>query len=643
MNFFKRTPLKFWIIIAAVILITVSTYIRLFDGLELVSYDLRLKFRPPQAISKDIVIVEIDDVTLEQLGSWPLPRDYHADVLRILKESGAKAVAFDILFSEKSDSTAGVDAAFAQAIAASGNIYLPVALDIKEKQERSYDPLESNAFSAGIFPDFMQAIHGSGHINTFTDIDGKIRRIPLFIAYENTFVPQLALKVACDVLGIDTRTPEFKGRRVNIDKKISLPISSHASFMVNYPDRWTKSFIHFSYAQIIAAYRDTMQGKAPAYDLSLLKDKICFIGLTATGTHDLKAMPFEKAYPMLGLQASVCNSILNKKFIVEVDPLVNIGIIILIFLGSLAVCLYFNPLRALVETCIISVSYFCIAAALLIFLGLWINLFLPLLVIALTYIAATLYKFISEIHKRQLLEKELDIARAIQKSFLPKDIQEHPAIGITTFMQPAKFVGGDLYDIVTLPNKRLGVFIGDVSGKGVPAALIMAQTVSLFRVFARVNDNPSQVLAQINRELCQVLEGRFVTALYLIFDAEKNVLEASCAGHLPILALQRGGQVSEVLPVAGPPLGILDQVEYETFQVSLAKDDKFLLYTDGITEARDRKGEEFGMERLKEVFSRNVSLSKEKALNHITAKLFEFSKGPAQFDDITAILLEYRR
>jgi adenylate cyclase len=656
MKFLKKPPLKFWIILIACAAIFLISYSRFAANLEAITYDFRLKMRPPLATLKDIVIIEIDDFSIETIGVWPFPRDFHAELLRYLKSAGTKAVFFDILFSEPSVSrtelpanTQGVlvpqnvdlDAEFEQQIKESGNVYLPESFIISQLPSAELLPPVAQQYSALIYKQFKQHVRGTGHINTFTDPDGKLRKIPLFVRYNNTLVPHIGLKMACDVMGIDARKVIFTGRRVVIDGKLSLPVSGGASFLVNYPARWKSSFTHISYAQLLKAQFDREQGLNPSFDPSMLNGKVCFVGLTATGTHDLKGMPFEELYPMLGLQASVFNSIMSKRFITDIGPIANSLLNLIVFFMSLFLCFYFSPLKALSRIVTLSCIYF-ISATGLIFIGLWIDLFLPLLIIAITYVVLTLYKFIEEVHKRQLLEKELDIARAIQKSFLPKDIQKHPAVGIAAFMQPAKFVGGDLYDIVMLPHGRLGVFIGDVSGKGVPAALIMAQTVSLFRIFARVNDNPAQVLMQLNRELCQVLEGRFVTAFYLIFDVEKNILEASCAGHFPILTLNVGTAVSEVLPVAGPPLGVLDQVEYETFQVALRKDDKFLLYTDGVTEARNKKEEEFGMDRLKEVFSRNASFSGQEALNAITGKLFEFSKGLAQFDDITAILLEYR-
>ncbi|MDD5195626.1 MAG: CHASE2 domain-containing protein [Candidatus Omnitrophica bacterium] len=656
MSLLKKIPLKFWLILSACIIIFVVSYLRLAVNLEAISYDFRLKLRPALKTSEDIVIIEIDDNSLARLGSWPFPRDAHAAILSFLKSAGARAVFFDILFSDPSVArselpsgaqgtlayqTIDLDALFAQAIKESGNVYLPEAFDINTAPLSNFSPPKARGYSASLYEQFKPYIRSSGHMNVFTDPDGKLRRVPLFIQYQNILVPHIALVMACDVLGIDVRKVKLAGRRVIIDEKLSLPVSNNTSFMVNYPDRWAPAYKHFSYAQLIKANNEQYLAGKPSPLLDQFKGKICFIGLTATGTHDRKGMPFEELYPMLGLQASIFNSIIKKQFITDAGPLANSFLNLIAFLVSLFLCFYFPPFKALGRMAIFAVSYFICATG-LIFSGLWIDLFLPLLIIAVTYVALTLYKFIEEVHKRQLLEKELDIAAAIQQSFLPKDIQVEPRLKIHSFIQPAKFVAGDLYDVVRLSDDKVGVFIGDVSGKGVPAALIMAQAVSLFRVFARASMDPANVLLNLNKELCQVLQGRFVTALYLVFDTKERLLRSCCAGHLPILITRvTAGETNEVLPAAGPPLGVLDIAEYETFLTTLEKNDRILLYTDGFTEARNKKGEEFGMERLKEAFGTSKGLKADIALSSMTEKLFEFSRGLPQFDDITAILLEY--
>ncbi|MCM8787087.1 MAG: CHASE2 domain-containing protein [Candidatus Omnitrophica bacterium] len=639
---FKKISPKLLIFFISILLISIISYLKLFNNFELIFYDWRLNLRPQLKTFDDIVVIEIDDYTLERLGTWPLPRDYHASLLEALKFFKAKLVVFDILFSEKSETINEADSLFQEALQHTDFVYLPIAFNIQDNVRKDYLPIESKAIAVDIFGDFKKHIKGYGHINTFVDSDGKIRRIPLFIKYNNELIPHLSLKAACDFLGIDIKNIEFNDKKLIIDKKLFLPILDEGSFIVNYPGQWKTTFKHFSYLQIIKMYSDVLSGIKPSIDPSLLKDKICFVGLTATGTADLKPIPFENLYPMLGLHPTVFNSIVTKNFIFDLGKHLNVFLNILIFLISFLICLKNSPPKALFALIIFIIIYFLIATGLFVIYGIWVVLFLPLLIIFITYLSFVIYKFLEELHKRKILERELDIARKIQESFLPHQIKKLQNLSVCALMQPAKFVAGDLYDIFVLDEKRTGIFIGDVSGKGVSAALIMAQAISLFRVFSRSIEEPEKVLSKLNKELCKVLEGRFITAFYVIIDIYKNKFSACCAGHLPpIMYKATENKVFEICPISGPPIGILEDIEYEIFTEEFNKGDKLLFYTDGVTEARNKYGEEFTNRRLLDLFFKYKDLTAQDIHTNILKELSYFSKNLSQHDDISLILLEH--
>ncbi|MCX5705514.1 MAG: CHASE2 domain-containing protein [Candidatus Omnitrophica bacterium] len=633
MKFLKTIPLKIWVISASVLMIFFFSWGRTFNNYESISYDLRFKLRPVLKVSPDIVIVEISDDTLKRLGEWPLSRDFHASLIDVLKEKGVRMVVFDVLFSEP----AVYDDVLAKSIKDAGNVYMAVALE--NPQGRSF-PLKSSTVIADLRDTFRESCVGVGYINADIDPDGKARKVPLFIKCEGSLYPQLALKVAGDWLGLDLNSAVYKRGRIVIGGNYSLPVLPEGSFMVNYPGTWSSTFRHLSYVEILKAYTDEKQGIKPQLDLSILKDKVCFVGLTATGTSDIRPNPLENLYPMLGLQASVLNSILTSRFITPVGLFLNTFINLLVFALSLFICLRFAPLRAFCSSIILGSVYFIFAVTVFVFFGFWVDLFLPLFIIALTYIGSTAYRFFNETKKRQLLEKELDIARAIQKSFLPKDIKEFSGITVSSFMQPAKFVAGDLYDILTVKDNKVGVFIGDVSGKGVPASLIMAQTISLFRVFANQYDFAHEVLNRLNKELYGRFEGRFVTCLYMIIDSQAGKVQVSSAGHSPVLVYRKGGNaVLEIELGAGMPLGVMDETEYEDVAFDLRPNDKVMVYTDGLSEARNRQSQEFGSENAKRIFFEHGDASSDRILGVTKEALSRFAAGAPQHDDITIIVL----
>ena len=640
MKLFGKIPPRYLIIcLGCLIIISLSAF-RIFNNFELISYDFRLKLRGPLDVAKDILIIEISDDTLINLEKWPLPRVFHASLIDVLNKYQAKFIIFDVLFSERSV----YDGMLAKAISKAKNVYLPLAAYLKQDAYLKYPFPESNRILADITDSLKKYASGTGHINVFTDPDGKVRKIPLFLKQEDKLIPHLGLKVACDWLGINCHNIEIKDNAIFIDKKLSLPYRPFSFFLVNYPGKWGESFLHLSYFQILKAYSQELKELKPDLDLSVIKNKICFIGLTATGTSDLKPTPLENIYPMLGLQASVVNSIIQKDFIKDVGIPLNTVISIIIFSLAIFICIKCLPLKALLLNIILGVAYFLSSVVLLIFYGLWIDLFLPLFIIAFTYISFTLYRFLEAVQQRKLLEKELDIAYTIQKSFLPADIREFSNLDISSFSQPAKFVAGDFYDIFALDDQRLGVFIGDVSGKGVSASLIMAQTISLFRIFARQYSECKQVISQLNDELCVRLQGRFVTSMYLIIDTENNRVRVSSAGQAPLLFIKnKENRVYEKDIAAELPLGIMANLEYKEIEFRMEKGDQIVIFTDGLNEARNRKGQEFGIENVKKVITQTKVTNSQVVTETLKNKVFKFSSSTVQRDDITLIVVTLKK
>ena len=195
-------------------------------------------------------------------------------------------------------------------------------------------------------------------------------------------------------------------------------------------------------------------------------------------------------------------------------------------------------------------------------------------------------------------EQELERAREIQRDLLPKTLPQLPGIQLAGAWQPARVVGGDYFDVVRLDSKRLGICIGDVAGKGITAALLMANLQASFRALATVGVPPSAVCAKLNAFLCSNLApGKFITLFYGVLDAERRTLTYESAGHCPGLLLKKPGQV-EALRGEGAVLGVLPDWTYRDSVVPLAAGDRLLLYTDGVTEAENLAGEEFGEARL---------------------------------------------
>lgn len=200
----------------------------------------------------------------------------------------------------------------------------------------------------------------------------------------------------------------------------------------------------------------------------------------------------------------------------------------------------------------------------------------------------------------QQQEEELKRAREIQQMLLPNVLPQLASVQISGAWQPARGVGGDYFDVIALDEKRLGICIGDVVGKGITAALLMANLQASFRAFATADASPQAVCTKLNKFLnANLASGKFVTFFYAILDADQQKLIYENAGHCPGLLI-RGNGAAELLRGSGAVLGVLPDWTYQDSTVQLERGDKLLLSTDGVTEAENSRLEEFGEQRLLE-------------------------------------------
>jgi serine phosphatase RsbU (regulator of sigma subunit)/predicted ester cyclase len=246
-----------------------------------------------------------------------------------------------------------------------------------------------------------------------------------------------------------------------------------------------------------------------------------------------------------------------------------------------------------------------------------------------------------EERERERIEQELLVGRRIQQASLPKEVPELEGWEIAPHYHPAREVGGDFYDFLELEDGRLGVVVGDATGKGVPAALVVSATSSMLRALAQVlgSFSPGEVLAQVNETLlARIPLNMFVTCFYAILDPGSGYLSYANAGHdLPYL--WHGGDAEE-LRARGMPLGLMPGMSYEEGEASLREEDGVLFYSDGLVEAHDPKGEMFGFPRLRALVAEHGDEEKRSLGDFLLEELYSFvGEGWEQEDDITLLTL----
>jgi serine phosphatase RsbU (regulator of sigma subunit) len=245
-----------------------------------------------------------------------------------------------------------------------------------------------------------------------------------------------------------------------------------------------------------------------------------------------------------------------------------------------------------------------------------------------------------EAQERERIEQELRIARLIQQTLLPKTLPQLPGYDVAAYYQPAREVGGDFYDFLELEDGKLGLVVGDVTDKGVPAALVMATTRTMLRAAAQSLLSPGEVLRRTNDALVtDIPPNMFITCLYAILEPESGHLVYANAGH--DLPYRRHGSAAEELRARGMPLGLMPGMGYEEKEVVLGKGESVLFYSDGLVEAHDPITREmFGFPRLQGLVGTHRS-GGSSLVGYLLSELTRFvGEDWEQEDDITLVTLE---
>lgn len=247
--------------------------------------------------------------------------------------------------------------------------------------------------------------------------------------------------------------------------------------------------------------------------------------------------------------------------------------------------------------------------------------------------------------ERERLSNELEIAHQVQTKLLPKKPPAIKGYSFAAACDPAKEVGGDYYDFIKIGKDKIGIVIGDVAGKGLPAAIYMTLTKGIFQSYSENNNSPKDVLIKINRLIFQIIEsGSFVTMFYGIIDLKLNAFTYARAGHEPPIFFNSVNSEFTMLRPVGMALGFeqgeIFEEKLEEDTIQLSKGDKIIFYTDGFTEANNRLNEEYGKTRLLDFVKENRTLDSSRFLQLLLEDVKNFCQGTEQFDDMTSIIIQ---
>ncbi|MGD9140070.1 MAG: SpoIIE family protein phosphatase [bacterium] len=247
---------------------------------------------------------------------------------------------------------------------------------------------------------------------------------------------------------------------------------------------------------------------------------------------------------------------------------------------------------------------------------------------------------------KERMEREYEIAREIQANILPREYPSGAHFEIAGAYRSAKEVGGDYYDFVEFDENRLGILVADVSGKSLPGMLVMLMTRDIVKELTKSFMEPEKLLAEVNRRLLpNIKKGMFVTMFFGVLDRRDGRFRYASAGHNPLVVLSRDLDSAKLVKTKGYPLGMVPAAAYEKRvecrEITLGEGDWLIQYTDGVNEAQDRAGNEFGMERFVSMVESHRDLEAAELVDRVLAQHAEFVGDAPQYDDITLLALKW--
>jgi len=640
-----------WLVLAALQLV------HAFDGFDLKLGDVRQRLAVARRASDRIAVIEVDDATVREYGRWPLPRSQYALLVTALEEAGARAIGLDLQFrgNDREDPTS--DALLA--IVASETSHLIVGLSFLSEPgpdgaAGATEDLIRHGLPAGSvpapvassvaipYPELMASAPVVGHVTVAVDRDGVVRRIPFVIRYGDRLYLSLDLW-AVGLADSETGRPrvEAGNHRLSVvwpsGRTDRIPIDDEGAAAIAFAGDTAAFRNRASMLDVLQWYRSEQKDRIAR----LVRGRIVLIGTTAVRevATDMGATPFSPNTPLLYLHANAVDAVARGGFLRPLDLRLYLT---LMAVAALALGWAFAALplpRAVAVmsgavVVLLATDYGAFAAARVL-----VPTTLTLLLPPFVYSAVESFRYVFLERHSRARDRELQVARKIQQKLLPTTPPESPTLDMFGLNIPAQEVGGDYFDWVPLPGGGQAVALGDVSGKGVAAALLMSHLRASLHAESRGQASPRAIVSAMHESMFRAVEsGRFATFFLAAFPPTGDGFRYCNAGHNPALVARAGGL--DKLMASGLPLGMLELSTYEEQARPFAPGDVLVIYSDGVTEC-PWEDDQYGDERLEALVKR---LSAERlGAREIALAIVEdvraFCHGEMGADDVTILVV----
>ena len=632
--------------------------------IENISYDIYQSIFEENSEFNDVLIVDIDEKSIGEIGQFPWRRDVFANLVEKLENLEASVISFDIFFSEEDKqnpskilgelniSNEGVldsDQSLITAIQNS-NVILPVLGDISVFDKMNNSKPKTNFISRGGDAEnylynfknkitslevINNAAKGIGNISYLDNQDGVLRSLPILLKIDGDIWPSLSLetlRLLHENKSILIQSSE-SGIKTIRTKNYSFNTDPNAIVHINY-----KKFGKDKYISAVDILNDKISK-------NIIKDKIILIGSSAQGLFDFVKIPSGKVIPGVETHAHAIENIINNDFIIKnlKTDIIEIIILLISLILVLIIPKKVNPKLSIVF--FVGLCVFLITSSLVFYqFNYFIDIFYTTLGSAFLFLVTLYFRYLQENEiaienekKQIVLKKEREIAGEVQKKLFPKEFEQKNILYAKNV--PARDVSGDYYDYIKISEDEFYFTLADVSGKGVKAGILMANAAAVFRSMAKLNKEVSTIARYINNQVADSsYQGMFITAVVGKYNIKEKKIEYINLGHEPIMVYDENFNF-EYYKSTLPPLGIMAMDNDDFFQTNEINlvNKNLVIYTDGVTEGYLENNQELEAKGVEKEIIDNKFKSPVAIIEHLSDILTK-RKEPLR-DDITCLII----
>ena len=632
--------------------------------IENISYDIYQSIFEENSEFNDVLIVDIDEKSIGEIGQFPWRRDVFANLVEKLENLEASVISFDIFFSEEDKqnpskilgelniSNEGVldsDQSLITAIQNS-NVILPVLGDISVFDKMNNSKPKTNFISRGGDAEnylynfknkitslevINNAAKGIGNISYLDNQDGVLRSLPILLKIDGDIWPSLSLetlRLLHKNKSILIQSSE-SGIKTIRTKNYSFNTDPNAIVHINY-----KKFGKDKYISAVDILNDKISK-------NIIKDKIILIGSSAQGLFDFVKIPSGKVIPGVETHAHAIENIINNDFIIKnlKTDIIEIIILLISLILVLIIPKKVNPKLSIVF--FVGLCVFLITSSLVFYqFNYFIDIFYTTLGSAFLFLVTLYFRYLQENEiaienekKQIVLKKEREIAGEVQKKLFPKEFEQKNILYAKNV--PARDVSGDYYDYIKISEDEFYFTLADVSGKGVKAGILMANAAAVFRSMAKLNKEVSTIARYINNQVADSsYQGMFITAVVGKYNIKEKKIEYINLGHEPIMVYDENFNF-EYYKSTLPPLGIMAMDNDDFFQTNELNlvNKNLVIYTDGVTEGYLENNQELEAKGVEKEIIDNKFKSPVSIIEHLSDILTK-RKEPLR-DDITCLII----